>query len=101
MAAKLNKDPRKLKEKDIRNQIQDYLRWQGWFVFYNLQGLGCYPGLSDLVAVKDGRVIFLEIKTPRGRQSKKQKEFQRDLEEAGGEYRIARRLEDVQDLGGV
>ncbi|MGI6078287.1 MAG: hypothetical protein ACOYCB_09040 [Fastidiosipilaceae bacterium] len=33
-----------MKEKDIRRQIQDYLRWTGWFVFYHLQGLGSYRG---------------------------------------------------------
>lgn len=44
-----------VKESDIRKQIQDYLRWTGGFVYYNLAGLGSYPGLSDLVAVKSQR----------------------------------------------
>lgn len=86
-----------LKESDIRRQIQDYLRWSGWFVYYNLQGLGCYPGLSDLVAVKNGEVVNIEIKTKRGRQSEKQKAFQNDIEKAGGKYLLARSLEDIRD----
>ena len=88
----------KLTETDIRRQIQDYLRWTGWFVYYNLQGLGSYPGVSDLVAVKNKRVIHIEIKKPNGRQSEKQKEFQADLEAAGGTYIIARSVEDVEHL---
>ncbi len=84
-----------IKESHIRKQITDYLRLRGWFVFYNLAGLGCYPGLSDLVAVKRGRVIFLEVKKPGGRQGKNQKKFQEDLERAGGEYLMAFDVDDV------
>ena len=51
------------KESDIRKQIQDYLRWNGWFVYYNLAGLGSYPGLSDLVAVRGGRVVHISKDT--------------------------------------
>lgn len=87
-------------ETAIRRQIQDYLRWTGWFVYYNLAGLGSYPGLSDLVAVKDGRVVHIEVKTPKGVQSEKQKRFQRKLEAAGGEYVLARSVADVEHLAG-
>lgn len=90
-----------MKERDIRKQIQEYLRWTGWFVYYNLAGLGSYPGLSDLVAVKDGRVVHIEVKMPGGRQSEKQKKFQKDLEAAGGEYILARSVEDVEHLGAM
>jgi hypothetical protein len=88
-----------MKESDIRKQIQDYLRWNGWYVYYNLQGLGSYPGLSDLVAIRDGRVVHLEIKQPSGRQSEKQMAFQQHIEAAGGEYMVARSIEDIRNLG--
>lgn len=87
-------------ETAIRKQIQDYLRWTGWFVYYNLAGLGSYPGLSDLVAVRGGRVVHIEVKTPKGVQSEKQRRFQRKLEAAGGEYVLARGVEDVERLAG-
>ena len=90
-----------MKESEVRRQIQDYLKWQGWFVFYLLQGLGSYPGLSDLVAVKGGRVVFLEVKRPKGgKQSEKQERFQQRLEAAGGEYIVARDIADVEHLAG-
>lgn len=87
-----------MKESDIRKQIQDYLRWTGWTVFYHLQGLGSFRGLSDLQALKDGRSVFIEVKTPRGRQSEHQKRFQEMVEGAGLEYILARSVEDVTHL---
>ena len=86
-------------ETDIRRQIQDYLRIRGWFVFYILQGLGAYKGIPDLIAVKNGRVLFIELKTPRGRQSEYQRKFQADLEAAGGEYVLCRGVDDLQERG--
>ena len=87
------------KESEIRAQVREYLQWTGWFVFYHLQGLGCYPGMPDLQAVKNGRTVYIELKRPTGKQSADQKEFQRDLEAAGGEYIVARGVEDVEHLG--
>ena len=87
-----------MKESEIRAQVRDLLRWKGWFVYYLLQGLGCYPGLSDMVAVKNGRVIHIELKTRTGKQSDNQIQFQADIEAAGGEYRVVRCIEDVSDL---
>ena len=76
-------------ESEIRGQVKEYLEWKGWFVFYHLQGLGSYPGLPDLQAIKDGQTIYIEIKRPGGRQSERQKKFQEDLEGAGGIYIVA------------
>lgn len=88
----------KEKEAEIRSRVKEYLEWKGWFVFYHLQGLGSYPGLPDLQAVKDGRTIYIEIKRPGGRQSERQKKFQRDLEAAGGKYILARGIEDLRHI---
>ena len=85
-------------ESDVRKVCKDYLQFKGWFVFYLLQGLGCYPGLTDIVSVKEGRVLFIELKRPgRSKQSKLQKIFQDDIERAGGEYILAECLEDLID----
>ncbi len=89
----------KITETEIRRQVRDYLRIRGWFVFHILQGLGCYLGVTDLIAVRGGRVIFIELKTARGRQSDYQRKFQADLEAAGGEYILCRGAEDLQERG--
>ena len=87
----------KITETDIRRQLVDYLRMNGWFVYHNLAGLGCYKGLSDLVAVKDGRIVHVEVKKPgTGKLSENQKQFQRDLQAHGGEYVVARGIGDLQ-----
>lgn len=86
-------------EKHVRQQVQSYLQWNGWLVIYHLQGLGCFKGLSDLQAMKGGRSVFVEIKSPRGRQSEVQKHFQALVEDAGCEYVLARSVDDVEHLG--
>lgn len=83
-------------EKDVRRVCKDYLLVKGWFVFHLLQGLGCYPGLTDMVAIKEGRVLFIELKRPgRSKQSKNQILFQADINRVGGEYILVKCLEDL------
>ena len=65
---------KKLTETDIRNQIKEYLQWNGWFVFYH------------------------KVKKQNGRQSQKQKMFQENIERHGGAYEVARSLEDAQRI---
>jgi hypothetical protein len=49
--------------------------------------------------VKNGRAIFLEVKTENGWQSEDQKEFERRSLAAGAQYVIVRSIEDVQAIG--
>ena len=53
-----------------------------------LSAEGVMPGVSDLIVVVDGRVLFIEMKAPNGRQSRYQREFQERIEVLGFEYRI-------------
>lgn len=85
-------------EKEIQNEIRRYLQIRGWYVIRIQQGMGAHKGLSDLIAVKDGRVVFAEIKTPRGRLSEYQREFERELAAHGGEYAVLRSVEDAMRL---
>ncbi len=80
----------------IQNQIRDLLRMDGWFVIRHQQGMGCHKGLSDLTAIKDGITIYIEVKTKTGKQSDWQRQFQKDVENHGGTYILARRIEDVE-----
>src|SRR3990167_6222466 len=52
-------------------------------------------GSPDIFAVKDGRIIGIEVKDIKGAQSEHQKAFQAGLEKAGGIYILARSLDDV------
>lgn len=58
---------------------------------------GLMSGVSDLLFIMPGRVIFVEIKAPGGVQSKEQIEFQRIVEALGFEYCIVRSVEEFYD----
>ncbi|UYP69762.1 hypothetical protein OIU14_02310 [Thalassobacter stenotrophicus] len=40
-----------------------------------LVGMGVYPGFADLMILSEGRPLFLELKSPKGRLSQAQKTF--------------------------
>lgn len=52
-------------------------------------------GSPDIVAVKDGVYVGLECKMGSGRQSPAQKDFQGQLERAGGKYFVVRSIDDL------
>ncbi len=72
MGRALTFDAPRILERDIRREITDYLRLTGWFVWSNYQTMGSFKGLSDLTAIKDGIVLFIEVKKPGGIQSPEQ-----------------------------
>lgn len=56
-------------------------------------------GESDLTLfTKTGQTIFIEIKTPTGRQSAEQRHFQKVVEGYGFRYIIMRSIDDAQKL---
>lgn len=87
-----------LSEADVLTQVRDYLRAKGFYVMRIHQSLGSQRGISDLIAIKDGRVIFIECKSQhaKSKQSGDQLIFQRKIEEHGGTYVVARSYEDVE-----
>jgi Holliday junction resolvase-like predicted endonuclease len=82
----------------LKQQIKHYMTIKGWFIFPVTQGLGSYKGISDLIAIKNGMVIFIEVKTPRGRQSDYQKQFEIDVTKKGGMYAVIRSLDEIIEL---
>ena len=85
-------------ETKIKHQVKDYLRLKGWFVFHNLAGLGVYPGISDFIAIKNGYTVFVEIKTPKGCQSRNQMTFENDVRKQNGYYIVLKSLEDAERM---
>lgn len=59
---------------------------------------GVLQGVSDLVVILPNKVLFIELKTERGKQSKSQKEFEAKITSLGYEYLIIRSLEDFKEL---
>ena len=83
----------------IRQSLVKELRRAGWFVIYNMQmGFGCHKGLADLTAMRDGKVIFIEVKTEKGKQSPEQVQFEKDCIAHGVRYILARGVADIKDM---
>lgn len=60
--------------------------------------IGVVPGVSDMEYMANGTVIFIEWKTPTGRQSEKQEDFQLKVEAQGFRYVILRSVEEGKEL---
>ena len=106
-------------EKEIQNTICEYLTLkmnQGKLMFWRqntaptIQKMGdtwafrrmskyTLKGVADIIIVKDGWAIFLEVKRKNTKQSADQIEFERLVKKNGAEYNIVRSLEDVIELG--
>jgi hypothetical protein len=56
------------------------------------------PGAPDIFALRNGNCFGIELKGPKGKQSQLQHDFQLDFTEAGGQYILARSLEDVMEV---
>lgn len=56
-------------------------------------------GVSDLIMLYNGRAIFLEIKSPVGKQSPDQKNFQTYVEHAKCKYFVIRSIDDLTKYG--
>jgi len=82
-------------ESGILRAVRDYMRLRGWFVIRMQQGLGSHKGISDLVAVKEGLTVWIEVKTAKGKLSKHQQQFQKQIKEFGGIYIVVRGVEDI------
>ena len=55
------------------------------------------PGEADLTLFQNGgKTVFIEVKTRTGRQSAKQKHFQKHFEQMGYEYIIMRSVDDAR-----
>jgi hypothetical protein len=60
-----------------------------------LKSMGLRAGVSDMVLVLPGRVVFLEVKDTVGVQSHLQEVFQQRVEELGHRYCLVRSVAEV------
>ncbi len=62
-----------------------------------LTGMGVHAGFSDLIIVSGGRILFLEVKSPRGRLSPAQRAFRDAVQAQGLAWALVRSPEDALD----
>ncbi len=96
-------------EGKIQKEILDYLVSQG--VFHWRQNnlpvydpkIGCYrahtglKGVPDIICIIKGQFVGIEVKTPKGKQSADQLLFEKRCKRNGGDYIVARSVQDVKD----
>lgn len=60
---------------------------------------GLTAGVSDtIVILPNGKLLFVEFKTATGKQTGKQKEFEKRVTELGFEYKIIRTFEEFKKI---
>jgi len=62
------------------------------------RSIGVVAGVADMEYYRGGKVVFIELKRGNGRQSDKQREFQKRVEAEGIRYEIIRSLEEFKEL---
>lgn len=115
-----------IREADIKRAVDDYLQYganQGKWVFFRLNAgeffiegktrrriKGCMKGTSDFLVVQADRLhahaydfpiaspVFIEVKSPSGKQSKDQIIFQGLVEAQGAEYHLVRSVDELQKI---
>ena len=60
-----------------------------------LTGMGIHPGFSDLMILCEGRVLFLELKSVKGRLSPAQEAFRDAVTAQGFGWALVRSLDDA------
>ena len=97
----------KISEKDLQKTTIEYLIAKRIFHYRNNSGAfkrdGHFyrfgaTGSPDIVAVINGQYVGLEIKGTGGKQSEHQREFQENLEAAGGRYLLISELNDLDKI---
>lgn len=99
-------------EKQIENSILEYLETRRDCIAWKNQSVGVYDpkrnkfrksknrfhknGVSDIICMmKDGFVLFLEVKTQKGRQTEDQKKFEQNCDSMNQFYRVVRSIEET------
>jgi len=60
-----------------------------------LVGMGVHPGFADLMVLCDGRMLFLELKSQKGRLSPDQEAFRDAVQAQGHGWALVRSLNDA------
>ena len=62
------------------------------------KGMGVFPGVADLLFIYKGEFMAIELKTPTGTQSPKQKYWETIVKEHGVYYYIVRSFTEFRNL---
>lgn len=70
----------------------------GFMAMKDLLLTGLLSGVSDIIVVLKGSVLFIEVKNATGKQSPNQIKFQKQVENLGFPYHLVRDLETFKEI---
>jgi len=70
----------------------------GYMAMKDLLLTGLLSGVSDLIVILQGKVLFIEVKNATGKQSPNQIKFQKQVENLGFNYYLVRDLESFKNI---
>lgn len=56
-----------MNEKEWQAKVVEFAQWNGWHVFHPYYSRRSEPGWPDLSMIRNGRLVFAELKTRTGR----------------------------------
>ncbi len=56
-------------ERDMQENLRMWALQNGWMPYHTADSRRSHPGFPDLVCVKDGHLLFIELKSQKGRIS--------------------------------
>ena len=80
--------PRKHEEADFQRQVQDIARIHGWVDYHVLKAKGMRAGFPDLVLLRKPELIWVELKSAKGKVTPAQAEMHEMLRGCGQEVYI-------------
>ncbi|MDA8087033.1 MAG: VRR-NUC domain-containing protein [Nitrospiraceae bacterium] len=88
------------REKDVKGAIKRLLKTLGWDYISNLQGIGCRKGVPDITAIppEGPYVVWIEVKTTKGRLSQEQEVFITQLQNRGQHVMVIKGVCEVKKL---
>ena len=85
-------------ESEITQEIRRYLKIRGVWHFKQWQGLGSFPGISDIIGLYRGIGLFIEVKTSKGKLSEVQMNFLKMVNINQGLGVVVRSVEDIIEI---
>lgn len=92
-------------EKELQSAVLEYMGWRSWLVYHTHDSRRSQPGFPDVVGVKGSRLVFIELKTEKGKLRAEQKEWLDRLVKAHDEVYLVRPstqdalFENLENLG--
>lgn len=77
-------------EKTIVNNVIAQARRLGWWAMKNHGSAYSVKGLPDVLAIKDGRAVWMEVKRPGEQPTRIQEHRMRELEQFGCRVAVVR-----------